>query len=212
MNHQPFKIIVHKKKKLPYLEYKHKYGGKPHTINHALLPKCENCHQNLLLTFQLDTNDPLLKMFNFSFPYLYIYWCDGCETKWLPMHYRINQDSIKIVAQGGGPKWKIFLDEYQEYNVSLQTIDEKEIKILKKEFENESGYGKYNIIGTKPIGQTNKQTVRCYNCNKKMDFFGQIDSDITEPDKYQLMFGDCGNLYIHICHDCEILATYIQTH
>jgi uncharacterized protein YwqG len=208
---EPLRIIVDKAGKTKHA-YAHKFGGFPQDISEKELPRCGNCNTHLQLLVQLDTRDPKLKSYDFNIPFVYIYFCDGCDTRWDPMYYLIKPGTVEIVKQSEGDKWELPNTVYPEFPIQLKPMSKEDLELTRREYNQLSGNGKFHRLCETPIWVQYKKSVRCPRCKQRMQFLGQLDSDTARDREDDLMFGDCGALYIHRCIECGILSTFIQSY
>jgi len=67
--------------------------------------------------------------------------------------------------------------------------------------------GHRNKIGGTPDWIQVESYPTCTTCNKKMIFYGQLDS---VSDEY--MIGDCGLIFVFICFECNEAKAIVQSY
>jgi hypothetical protein len=205
------RIIVDRAATRPSGKYEHKLGGYPTTISAGNRPMCGSCGAPLLLLLQLDCSDPLLESYRFATRFVYIYDCEGCQTTWDPMFYKIELDRILILHQNKTEGWELKRRIVPEFPIHLEPLTKEQAKEARSHYQRDSGFGKCHLMGVTPVWIQGSGRPECIECGKKMKSIIQLDSDMSgEANDPLLMFGDCGCFYVHRCEPCDIFAVHQQ--
>lgn len=70
----------------------------------------------------------------------------------------------------------------------------------------EGNVGRRHKIGGEPDWIQTPEVPTCEECQKGMDFYGQLDSIGDD-----VCLADCGIVYVFVCHDCFTTTSVLQS-
>jgi len=97
------------------------------------------------------------------------------------------------------------MNELPEIEIVLNPKTSEAVDIIGFQWAGDN-IGKRSKIGGSPNWIQNPEWPKC-TCNKKMTFYGQLDSIGDECN-----IADCGMIYVFLCFDCFETKSIIQSH
>lgn len=163
------------------------------------VPECVNCARPLAVIARLDLKSPEIQFKNSGNRFLFAITCLTCDSHHAPIFYRCSDGFISLVHQ----------ERATPLDHGLMTIQPRALDLWPLAAESSADLPRpRHQLGGSPVWVQSEQRVHCRACGTEMAFVAQLDSD----PQANLQFEDDGSLYVFICVDCQICASFAQGH
>ena len=170
---------------------RHSFGG---TLDQPVA--CPQCKYATNVMAHIDFDDPALPKNPLGRRRLPILWCLSCMP-WEPSFYDISGRLPKPLNDKGKPLVVKKLVQGEE-DLDLRPATLAPVPQGKRA-------GRKSRIGGAPAWIQMEETPDCPKCTAAMTFVMQLNS---EP----CMYGDMGILYTFACPECDVIASFVQSH
>lgn len=173
----------------------------PHFFGGQLMsmPICCNCNTALHLLVTIDLIDSALAFPSIGTPIFRVVTCLNCDAVTSPLFLSFANGNLRVLEQRSGQSFGDFPRYFKELDIKLA-------QILSQTHEQQDT--PRHRLGGSPEWIHGPEVPLCVECGKAMSFIAQVDTD----DSAGIQFGDDGMLYVFICEQCEILASFAQSH
>ena len=163
------------------------------------LPPCSNCKIPLELVASIDVSklEPEISRLG---PILYMMHCSSCEVFDYPLFVDYSDPALEIVRQEAAECFIRSASPLEARELTLAPVTPRE--------RGPTAMSPPSKLGGMPDWIQSEWFPECLKCEKTMCFAAQLASDPDIPQQ----FGDSGVLYVFVCLECKIAASFIQSH
>ena len=163
------------------------------------MPLCRNCNIHMQRIARIDMKASGIDVSGMGDRHIEVPACLNCDAISSPCFIRVSGEGMEILDQAKGQSFADFTSPLEQYwfVAASRHMD-----------SDDQGSEPKHQIGGKPSWVQSSYVPRCFTCGKYMAFLAQFDTD----SRVDLQFEDDGMLYVFLCVQCEVMATFAQSH